>query len=108
MGRTIELSGDRFSLLLYAVQLVGLLLVALFVAPRLGGPAGVLFGLLFASLVVATGIGLWRRRTGDDGGTHLETAEDITYDPIADPGQAARDRWETAVDRLPGGDGDGD
>jgi hypothetical protein len=108
MGRRIELSGDSLGHFLYALQLVGLLLVLLFVAFPLDGLAGLLVAFLFASLVGATAFGLWRRRTDSDGQRGLGTAEDITYDPFADPGQAARDRWERAVRRLPGEDDEGD
>jgi hypothetical protein len=47
-------------------------------------------------------IGAWRRRT-DREDEHLGTAEDIAYDPVAYPGQAAKQRWLRAVRRLPGG-----
>ncbi|NHN47178.1 hypothetical protein G9464_06135 [Halostella sp. JP-L12] len=106
MGRNVDLSGSWLRLLLYAFQLAGLLLALLFVAGPLDSPASVLLAALFAVLVTATAVGLWRSTTDGDGGDHLGTTEDITYDPFADPGQAARDRWEKAVRRLPGG-GDG-
>ncbi|UPW01258.1 hypothetical protein M0R88_03915 [Halorussus gelatinilyticus] len=67
----------------------------------LDGAASVALAVLFGSLVTVTAFGLWRKRTDDDGFAHLGTLEDITYDPFADPGQAARDRWEKAVGRLP-------
>lgn len=108
MGRSIEIWGDPLSFLLYAFQAVALLLVALFVAARLDGPVSVLLAFLFASLVVVTMVGLWRTRTDNDGFTHLGTLEDITYDPFADPGQAAKDRWKKAVRRLPDGDDERD
>ncbi|RDI70629.1 hypothetical protein [Halopelagius longus] len=107
MGRSIDISGGWLSRILYAFQLVALLLALFFVVPSLGDAAGALLGLLFALLVVAIVIGA-RRSADGDGGNHLGTAEDITYDPFGDPGQAARERWEKAVRRLPGGDDERD
>lgn len=103
MERAIDSAGGWLRLLLYAVQLAALAAVLLFVAPPLDSAAGAAFALLFAALVAATVFGLWRRKS-DDGPTRAGTVEDITYDPFADPGQAARDRWEKAIQRLPGGD----
>ncbi|NEU56030.1 hypothetical protein [Halorussus sp. MSC15.2] len=108
MGRTIEFSGGWFRLLLYAFQLAALLLVLLFVVLPLDSSASVLLASLFGLLAAVTAFGLWRTTTDSDGRTSLGTAEDITYDPFADPGQAARDRWEKAVRRLPGGDDERD
>ena len=108
MARSIELSGDSLSLVLYALQLTVLLLALLFVALPLDSPANVLLATLFTVLAVVAAIGLWRKRTHSGDGSHLGTAEDITYDPFADPGQAAKDRWEKAVRRLPGDDDDRD
>ena len=104
MGRSIEFSGDPPSLFVCVFQLVGLLLAFLFVALPLDGSASILLAFLFGSLVVVSALGLWRTTTDSDGQTHLGTAEDVTYDPFADPGQAAKDRWEKAIRRLPGGD----
>ena len=102
MARSIELSGDWFSLLVYGFQLVALALLLGFVVLPLDDTASVALAFLFGLVAVAAVVGLWRTATGDDEGTHLGTAEDITYDPFADPGQAAKDRWEKAVRRLPG------
>ncbi|ELK55389.1 hypothetical protein D320_04807 [Haloferax sp. BAB-2207] len=104
MGRTVSLSGTWFSYLLYAFQLTALALVLVFVVPALQYPVNLFLGGLFAAVVFASGVALWRRATGRDEGSRLGTAEDITHDPFADPGQAARDRWERAVRRLPGSD----
>jgi len=101
MERSIEFSGDSLSHLLYAFQLAALLLDLFFVALPLDSPAGALFAGLLASLASATVIGLCRSPTDTDGGEYLATAEDITYDLFADPGRAAKERWETAVRRLP-------
>jgi hypothetical protein len=98
MGRTFEISGDSLSRLLYALQLVGLGMALVAVALSLDGPASVPLALLFLTVMVATLLGLWRTPTDDTG---TRTAEDITYDPVADPGQAAKERWERAVRRLP-------
>ncbi|WP_042664637.1 hypothetical protein [Haloferax sp. ATB1] len=104
MGRTLELTGTWLSYLLYAFQLTALALVLVFVVPALEYPVNVLLGGLFIVVMLASVVALWRRAAGRDGGNQLGTAEDITYDPFADPGQAARDRWEKAVRRLPGSD----
>jgi len=102
-----ERSGPWLRRLLYGSQLVGLALVLVAVVAPFDTAGDVLLGALFAALSVATAVGLWRTTT--DGDTASPgTAEDITYDPFADPGQAARDRWERAVRRLPGGDDEGD
>mgnify|MGYP006299328071 FL=1 len=108
MGRTFETPSVSLSRLLYASQLTALLLVLLFVVVPFDSFASLLLAVLFALLVAVTVVGLWRKKTGKDGGTHLGTAEDITYDPFADPGQAAKDRWVKAVRRLPGGDDEDD
>ncbi len=104
MGRDFEISGDLLSRLLYASQLAALLLALLFVALPLDSFASGLLAVLFALLVSIMAVGLWWEKTGKSGGTHLGMVEDITYDPFADPGQAAKDRWKKAVRRLPSGD----
>ncbi|OLZ39971.1 hypothetical protein A6E15_02785 [Natrinema saccharevitans] len=106
MDRTIDFSSDWPWLLFYASQLAGLSLVLCFVVFPLEGPVDVLIAVPFALLVVAVAVGLWRRVIDGDERDHLGTADDITHDPYADPGQAARDRWERAIRRLPDGDGD--
>jgi hypothetical protein len=103
MGRLFDRSGDALRRALYASQLAVLFAALLFVALPLEGFARVPVALLFALLVVATAVGLWRAPSDGDG-RGLPGADDVTYDPFADPGQAARDRWERAVSRLPGGD----
>ena len=100
MGRAFEISGDSLSYLLYASQLTALLVVLLSVVFPFDGTASVALALLFASLMVGTVVGLWRKWTGSDGFTHLGRHEDVTYDPFADPGQAAKERWEKAVRQL--------
>ncbi|WP_335998847.1 hypothetical protein [Halorientalis halophila] len=100
MGRTIDLSGDSLKFVLYAFQLGAVVLALLFVVGPFGSSTDLLLALLFAVLILAMAVGLWRARTGEDGATHLGSLEDVTYDPYADPGQAAKDRWEKAVRRL--------
>ena len=107
MDRSLDLSGVPLGRLLYALQLVVLALVVAFVAFPLDGPASVALAVLFGGLVVATAYGIWRSTTDADA-AHLGTAEDVTYDPVADPGQAAKERWQKAVQRLPGGDDEQD
>ncbi|WP_089882808.1 hypothetical protein [Halogeometricum limi] len=108
MGRSFEFSGDSLSRLLRLSQIAVLLAVLVAVAVTTDGVGRTAVVLLFASLVVATGVGWWRKRTGRDGFTHLGRLDDITYDPFADPGQAAKHRWKRAVCRLPGSDEDDD
>lgn len=107
MGRTLPKPGSWLALLLYGTQIAALVFVVLFVALPTDGVGSVALAVLFAGLVGAGVIGLWRWWADRDG-EHFGTAEDVAYDPIADPGQAAKDRWQKAVDRLPGRDGDGD
>ena len=106
MGWSIEVSGDSFALLVYAFQLVALVAVVAFVVAPFDSPATLPLTALFAVLAVTSAVGFWRSRTDDSVGTRVGTAEDITYDPFADPRQAAKDRWETAVRRLPGDEED--
>jgi len=106
MGWSIEVSGDSFALLVYAFQLVALVAVVAFVVAPFDSPATLPLAALFAVLAVTSAVGFWRSRTDDSVGTRVGTAEDITDDPFADPGQAAKDRWETAVRRLPGDEED--
>lgn len=108
MGRSIEFSGKLLGLCLYAVQVALVLAALLYVAPRLDSPADVLIGGLFALLVAVGAVGLWRMKNDKTEPEYLGTAEDITYDPFAYPGQAAKHRWEKAVRRLPGWDDEED
>lgn len=107
MGRTFRIEGDWLGLFLYGSQIAALVFVVLFVAFPLDGVASIALAVLFRALVSAVAIGLWRRRT-DREGEHSGTAEDITHDPIADPGQAAKHRWKKAVCRLPDGNDEQD
>lgn len=103
MGRTVEVSGHALLYLFYASSLAALLSIIPFVLFPLDDLGSIALAVLLVSLVLAGIVGLWRRRTGREG-SHLGTAEDIAYDPIADPGQAAKHSWTRAVRRLPGGD----
>jgi hypothetical protein len=99
MGRTFEISGRTLVTLFYAISLLALVpLLSLVVLP-LDSLASVALAVLFAVLLVAGAIGLWRRWTGREG-EHLGTADDIAYDPIAYPGQAAKHNWAKAISRL--------
>ena len=102
MSRTFEISGKSLIYLFYASSLAALVPLLAFVVFPLDGVASVGLALLIALLLGTAVVGLWRRRT-DREGEHLGTDEDIAYDPIAYPGQAARHTWEKAVRRLPGG-----
>jgi hypothetical protein len=107
MSRTFEVSGRSLLYLFYASSVAALLSVLAVVVWPLDGFASVAFALLLALLVFAAVVGAWRRRTGREG-EHLGTDEDIAYDPIAYPGQAAKQRWERSLRRLPGGDDEED
>lgn len=105
MGGTVERLGR---LLVYCYVAVTLAVIASFVATMpVDGFAGVALAVLFASLGVLLVVGLWRLRTGREG-EHLGTVEDIAYDPIAYPGDAAKHRWRKVVRRLPGEDDEED
>ena len=102
MGR-IEITGATLQYVFYAVTLAALVpLLAILVWP-FDDAADLAVAALLLSLVIASVVGLWRRKTGRDP-QHLGTDEDIAWDPIAYPGQAAKDRWLKAVRRLPGDD----
>ena len=107
MSRTFEISGKSLIYLFYASSLAALVTLLAFVVLPFDSVASVALAVLFASLLIAAVVGLWRRATGREG-EHLGTAEDIAYDPIAYPGQAAKHRWLKAVRRLPGGDDEED
>ncbi|AEH36248.1 hypothetical protein [Halopiger xanaduensis] len=107
MGR-LECIRRSLGRALHALQFLVLLLVLLFVALPHDNAWSILFAVLIVLLLLATAVGLWRRPADGDGQAHLGTADDITSDPFADPGQAAKDRWEQAVRRLPGEDDERD
>ena len=107
MSRTFELSGKSLIYLFYASSLAALVPLLAFVVLPLDGFASVALAVLIAFLLIAAVVGLWRRAT-DREGEHLGTREDIAYDPIAYPGQAAKHRWMKAVRRLPGRDDEED
>lgn len=102
MRRTLEISGNSLLLFFEAVSLVALVV---FVGPVVWplddatsvAPAG-----LFALLVAA----MWRSRRVER--SYLRSGYDISYDPVGAPGLAAKERWEKAVRRLPGRDGEND
>jgi hypothetical protein len=102
MGRSLELSGKSILYVFNAASLA-VILVVLALGDWSFGVGGIALAVLVGSLLVATAIAAWRRRTDRDD-DHLGTDEDLAYDPIAYPGQAARREWEKAVRRLPGGD----
>ena len=105
MERTGEDSEHWAGSVFYTIQLATLLLALVFVALTVGSKA---LTVLLVLLLFATAVGFLRRKTVRGGGTHLGTDGDITYDPIADPGQAAKDDWKKAVRQLPDGDDEQD
>lgn len=100
MERTIEITGESLGRFFYAFTLAALLLTLSFVVLPSDSFATVLVAFLVALVVAMTVVSLWRRRTDGSGYTHLGAAEDIAWQPYADPGQGARDRWEKAIRRL--------
>ncbi|MGB9964758.1 hypothetical protein [Halobacterium hubeiense] len=61
---------------------------------------------LAALAVVALVAAMRRSRSAD--AASLDSGYDVAYDPVADPGQAAKQRWRRAVERLPGNGEDAD
>lgn len=100
MSPSIDVSGSGMMALFYAVSLAAVvpLLAVLVWPPDDGGD--LLVGVFIVVLVLASTVGLWRRWTGrtDD---HLGTPGDIAWDPVAYPGQAAKEQWLKTVGRLP-------
>ena len=99
MSRSLEVSGEGLLLVFEAVSLVALVV---FVGPALWPPedaTGVALLALFALVVVGLVAALWRSRRVE--GSYLRSGYDISYDPVGDPGQVAKDRWRKAVRRLP-------
>ncbi|MFA9418161.1 hypothetical protein [Natrinema sp. HArc-T2] len=110
MGQIFGILNFWLSRLFYATQLAVLLLALIFVVAPFDNFTLSKFtsAILLALLAVATVVSLWRRRTDKGGETYSETTEDITHDPFADPGQAAKDRWVKAIRRLPGRENEDD
>ncbi|WP_135821279.1 hypothetical protein [Halostella litorea] len=105
MSRTFELSGSALVRLFEAASLVTLVV---FVAPvlwPLNDAASLALAGLFALALAALVAAMWRSRNAGDV-ARLDTGYDIAYDPGSYPGQAAKERWRKAVERLPGSDGD--
>jgi hypothetical protein len=100
MSRSIEITGKSLIYIFYIVSLAGLVWILAFIVFPLEGPGSVGLALLFVLLTLAGVVGFWRRSTDRDP-EHLGTTEDIAYDPIAYPGQAAKHNWIKAVSRLP-------
>jgi len=102
MSRSLEISGSALLFVLEAVTLVALVM---FVGPAVWPPedaTGVALVVLFALVVVGLAAVMWRSRRVE--GAYLRSGYDISYDPVGDPGLAAKERWEKAVRRLPDGD----
>ena len=106
MSRSLELSGRALLVLFEAVTLLALVV---FVGPALWPPEdamGVALVALFALVLVGLVAALWRSRRVE--GSYLRSGYDISYDPVGDPGQVAKDRWRKAVQRLPDGEDEGE
>jgi len=103
MERRLEITGSTLMSLFWTLSLACLVALVALVAWPFDGIGSVALAVLLVSLGVLMVVGLWRRRA-DRGGLHLGTDEDIAFDPIAYPGQAAKHRWLKAVRRLPDGD----
>jgi len=102
MSRSVELSGSALLVVFEAVTLVALVA---FVGPAIWPPedaAGVALVALFVLVVLGLVTAMWQRRRVE--GSYLRSGYDISYDPVGDPGLAAKDRWQKAVQRLPDGE----
>ncbi|MFA1611573.1 hypothetical protein [Halobellus rubicundus] len=99
MGRSIEITGNSLIYLFYIVSLAGLVAILGTVVFPLEDPGSAALAVLLVSLTAVGIIGFWRRVTDRDG-EHLGTVEDLAYDPIAYPGQAAKHNWAKAIRRL--------
>lgn len=100
MSRSLEISG---SALLFVFEAVTLVALVVFVGPAVWPPedvTGIVLVALFALVVVGLAAAMWRSRSVE--GSYLRSGYDISYDPVADPGLAAKERWRDAVRRLPG------
>jgi len=102
MRRSVELSGRALRVVF---EVVSLLALVVFVGPVVWPPedaTGVVLVALFALVVVGLVAAMWRSRRAD--GSYLRSGYDISYDPVGDPGLAAKQRWRKAVARLPDGE----
>lgn len=113
MTRTVEISGTLLVYLLYAVTLSIVPVGVYFTVWPPDDLTSVLAIVLLGGLVLLVAADLWHWKTGQVS-EHLTTAAkrdlpyDISYDPTADPGQAAKERWLQAVENLSDeDDGDG-
>ena len=100
MSRSIEITGKSLIYVFYLVSLAGLVSILAFIVFPLEDPGSVGLAVLLVVLTLAGVVGFWRRVTDRDP-EHLGTVEDLAYDPIAYPGQAAKHNWIKAVRRLP-------
>jgi hypothetical protein len=108
MGLDVGGAGRWVVVLVVASQVAALAPTVAFVVGAPDGPGDIALTVLFGALALAVGIGAWRRWRGAPSGDGAGRPGDVTYDPTADPGHAARERWERAVRRLPGHTGDDD
>lgn len=111
MGRSIEITGESIVYLFYAVTLAIVPVVLYFYVWPIDDLPSVLLVVLLVALILFVLADYWNWKSGSLR-THLGSAAerdqpyDITYDPYADPGQAAKDTWRKAVERLPDDDED--
>ena len=106
MGRSIEITGESIVYLFYAVTLAIVPVVFYFIVWPLTDLVSVFLMLPLAALVLYVLGGFYNVKVGNGryriGSGGRDGPYDITYDPYADPGQAAKDTWGKAVRRLPG------
>lgn len=102
MGR-IEITGRSLLSLLLAVTWLPMGFLLVTQVSSASHPAGIGLVAVIVLLLVANGVAVWRLWTGQK--VRFPREEDgIAWDPVAYPGQAAKQRWQKAVDRLPDGD----
>jgi hypothetical protein len=99
-----ELTGDSLIRLFFGIQLAALLFALFLVAFNFGGAAGLVMVALVGLLLFVAAVALWRHHTGRTEVPVVGTPEDITDRPLVFPGQAAKERWRKAVERLPAED----
>ncbi|WP_336035384.1 hypothetical protein [Halobacterium yunchengense] len=109
MARSVDVSGASIVYLFYAASLAIVPVVVHSVVLPVDDAVSVFVAGALAALVLVVVADCWYWRSGATS-DHLTAAAkrnlpyDVTYDPTADPGQAAKQRWLQAVRRLPGRD----
>jgi hypothetical protein len=102
MGRSIEFSGQGFVTVAYGLQWALVLAGVLVLGLGLDEPRELAVAVT-ASLLAGIAFSAWNVRRADDSEVVSGRPGDVTWGPL-EPGQAAKNRWRAAVQRLPGSD----